>query len=497
MIEHLPILQVALPLIAAPVCLLLRSRVWANLWTRLISWLCFGSALTLLHNVRESGPISYLLGGWAPPVGIEYRITLTNAYVLVVVTAIASVVLLFDWRGGLANLPKGRSYLYYASFLLLIAGLSGMTVTGDAFNTFVFLEVSSLSSYSLIALGPGRRALMAAYSYLIMGTIGGTFVLVGIGFLYQMTGTLNFADLAVRLEPVLHTRTAEAGFAFVVVGLSIKLAVFPLHQWLPNAYSRAPGKVSAFLAGTATKVSYYVLLRFIFTVFGAAWVFGELRLQMLLIPLSLLAMFICSIAAIYQYDLKRTLAYSSIAQVGYMTLGLSLANQSGLTGGLVHMFNHGLMKSGLFLVMACIAYRMGDATIDDIAGLGKRMPFTMAAFVVGGLSLIGVPGTVGFVSKWYLVVGALDAGQPWIAVLILLSSLLALAYVWRIVEAAYFRTVPAGESAPVVREDAPLSMLAPTWILIGATVVFGVWTSLTAGIAGEAASQLLEAMPWR
>ncbi|MFP6639739.1 MAG: proton-conducting transporter membrane subunit, partial [Myxococcota bacterium] len=275
-------------------------------------------------------------------------------------------------------------------------------------------------------------------------------------------------------------------FAFLVVGTSIKLAVFPLHQWLPNAYTYAPSIVSAFLAATATKVAYYVLLRFIFTLFGVTFVFEVVGLSYLLLPLSLIAMFVGSAAAIYQTNIKRLLAYSSIAQIGYMTLGLSLANQEGLTGGLVHLFNHALMKGGLFLVVACIVFRTGSAQIEDMRGLGRRMPLTMAAFLIGGLSLIGVPGTVGFVSKWYLVLGALDRGWPIVAFLILASSLLAAVYVWRVVEVMYFQE---GELAP--RKEASLSRLVPTWALIGATIFFGLNTDFPLGVAGRAAGLLL------
>jgi multicomponent Na+:H+ antiporter subunit D len=296
---------------------------------------------------------------------------------------------------------------------------------------------------------------------------------------------------------MLESRSAVAGLGFLVVGLSIKLAVFPLHQWLPNAYTFAPPKVSAFIAGTATKVSYYLLLQVIFTVFGAGFVFDRLRFDDALVPLSLTAMFVGSLAAIYQADVRRLLAYSSIAQVGYMTLGLSLHNLNGLTGGIVHLLNHGLTKSGLFLVVAAMAHRMGSTEIRGLAGVGRRMPLTTFALVIGGASLIGVPGTAGFVSKWYFVLGALERGQLWIAVAVLLSSLLAVVYVWRLVEVAYFQS-PAPESREAglpERGEAPLAMLLPIYLLIGAVVVFGFWTGPTAGVARQAAAELLGVLP--
>lgn len=488
--DQLPVLVVVVPMIAAPVCILLRSTPIVRAVSVLVAWSCFGMSLVLLNQVMGSEIISYAMGNWLPPLGIEYRVDLLNAYVLVVVSLISAVVLLFPIESSALRIQPGRYYLFYAAFLLCLSGLFGITLTGDVFNIFVFLEISSLASYTLIGLGRDRQALKAAFSYLIMGTIGATFILIGIGLMYQMTGTLNLADLAVRLQPVMGTRTIWMAFAFLIVGTSIKLAVFPLHQWLPNAYTYAPSVVSAFLAATATKVAYYVLVRFVFTLFGIAFVFEEIGLSYLLLPLSLMAMFVGSAAAIYQTNIKRLLAYSSIAQIGYMTLGLSLVNQDGLTGGLVHLFNHAVTKGGLFLVVACIVFRLGSAKIEDMRGLGRRMPLTMAAFVIGGLSLIGVPGTVGFVSKWYLVLGALDRDWPFVAFLILLSSLLAVIYVWRVVEVMYFQE---GDAAP--RVEVSLSRLVPTWILIGATVFFGLNTDLTVGVASGAASLLLEGAP--
>jgi len=493
--EHYPVLLVVLPLLAAPICLLLRHGTASRILAVLVAWTCLAMALEVLNQVTSGENISYMLGGWAAPYGIEYRVDALNAYLLVIVSVIASVVLPFGETSSDLTVRTGSLYLYHAAFLLCFCGLMGIAVTGDLFNVFVFLEVSSLASYALIGLGKGRRALRAAFSYLVMGTIGGTFFLIGVGLLYQKTGTLNMADLAVRVRELTDAgvglRSVIAAFAFLVTGVSIKLAVFPLHQWLPNAYTHAPAKVSAFLAATATKVSFYLLLRVLFGIFGAAFVFGTLRLHVLLVPLSILAMFSCSLAAIYQRDIKRMLAYSSIAQIGYMTLGLSTNTELGLTGSIAHLFNHALTKGGLFLVVACVAFRLQSTKLEDWSGIGRRMPWTMAAFVVGGLSLIGVPGTVGFVSKWYLVLGALDAEWLPVAILILFSSLLAVVYVWRVVEIAWFREPPDD----VEIKDAPLSLLLPTWILIGGTVFFGLYTEITIEVARKAAGLLLGVAP--
>jgi len=373
-------------------------------------------------------------------------------------------------------------------FLLCLTGLLGITITGDVFNLFVFLEISSLSSYVMISLGRDRRALTAAYRYLIMGTIGATFYIIGVGLMYMMTGTLNMADLATLMPTIANTRVIQAALAFLTVGICLKLALFPLHLWLPNAYTYAPSVVTAFLAATATKVAVYILIRIIFTVFGAVNVFQVLDLQNILMALSIIAMFAASGIAIYQDNIKRLFAYSSIAQIGYIVLGLSFASEIGMAAGIIHLFNHAIMKCAIFMGLGCIALRVGGVSIRDMYGLGTRMPWTMAAIVIGGLSLIGIPMTVGFVSKWYLVRAALEAGMWPVAILIVLSSLLAIVYVWRIVEAAYLKEAPE-DAAPVT--EAPLSMLLPLWVMAGASIYFGIDATATLSIALDAAGSLL------
>ncbi|NIP59420.1 MAG: monovalent cation/H+ antiporter subunit D family protein, partial [Gemmatimonadetes bacterium] len=326
------------------------------------------------------------------------------------------------------------------------------------------------------------------------GSIGATFIVIGIGMMYAMTGTLNMADLAQRLPAVADTRTIRVAFGFLTVGVTLKLALFPLHLWLPNAYTFAPSAVTAFMAATATKVAVYMLLRFFFTVFGAAFSFDVMQLDLVLLPLALVAILSTSLVAIFQVDIKRMLAYSSVAQIGYMILGVSFASVTGLTAATIHLFNHALMKGALFMAMGCVMYRVGSVHIEAMYGLGRRMPWTMAAFVGGGLSLIGVPLTVGFISKWYLVLGALERGWWPVAVLVLFASLLAVVYVWRVVEAAYFRSFTEDNEAEVV-DEAPLALLVPTWALVLVNFYFGIDAQLTSRVAGEAARTLMGVLP--
>jgi multicomponent Na+:H+ antiporter subunit D len=490
--EHLPALQVVVPLAAAPLIVLLRHPGIAWALAVAASVFAFGASLGLAAEVARSGVISYAMGSWPPPWGIEYRVDALSAFVLVLVSAIGALVAPYAWRSVAAEVPREQQYLYYAVHCLCLAGLLGMTITGDAFNVFVFMEIASLAMYVLIALGRDRRALLASFQYLILGTIGATFYVIGVGLLYLVTGTLNIADMAERLPQVGAARPVLAALAFITVGLSLKLALFPLHLWLPNAYTYAPSAATALLAATATKVSVYVLLRYYFSVFGAGLVVEALPVPQILIGLSIVAIVTASLVALWQVDFKRLLAYSSVAQIGYIMLGIGLATRDGLTAAVVHLFNHGITKGALFMLVGGIALRAGGVDFRRLQGLGRAMPLTCLGITLAGLSLIGVPGTAGFISKWYLVLGALEAGHWWLAGLVVLTSLIAVAYVWRFVEAVYLSEPPADVT---LSGEAPLPMLAVSWVLVAACVWFGFDTAFTVESARRAALLMLGGAP--
>ncbi len=489
-VEQLPLLSVLVPLLTAPVCVLFRNKDVAWFMAGAASLISALFSLHVLLQVMDGSQISYALGGWAPPLGIEYRIDAANAFVMFLIAAMSTITLIYARRSVEHEIRTVSHTLFYCCFLLCFAGLMGVVATGDAFNIFVFLEISSLSTYVLIAMGADRdkRALTSAYDYLILGTIGATFFVIGIGFLYMATGTLNLADMSERIAVLGgDNRTIQAGLAFVVVGMGLKAAIYPMHLWLPGAYTHAPSVVTTFLAATATKAAIYVIMRFMFTVYSPDFTFQVATLMWIIVPLAVVAMFAASIIAIFQQDLKRMLAYSSVAQVGYMMLGIGLMNTTGLTASLVHMFNHGITKGALFMIVGAYVLRAGGSFCDRIVGLGKQMPLTSAAFVVAGLSLIGVPGTAGFISKWVLLDAAFERGWWWMALLIVASSLLAVIYVWKVVELLYFREAPEGQQLT----EAPTSMLVSIWVLTVACIVFGLNTELTIGAAETAANGFL------
>ncbi|MEP3246285.1 MAG: monovalent cation/H+ antiporter subunit D family protein [Sneathiella sp.] len=489
---HAPVLAILIPLLGAPICALFRGTTFPWLLTTTLSALSLVFSYELLLHVAANGPVSYEIGGWAPPFGIEYVADPLSAFVMLVISGISTGVLLYAKDSIAAEVPGKKLGLFFSAYLLALSGMMGITVTGDAFNIFVFMEIMSLSSYILIAMGEknDRRALFAAFQYLVIGTIGATFILIGVGLLYLMTGTLNIADIASQFDAISDTRPVRAAVGFLVVGIAIKLAMFPFHIWLPNAYAYAPNIVTAFFAGTATKVSVYLLIRFMFTIFGVDFSFGTVALNDLLMPLGVLAFLSMSVVAIFQTDLKRLLAFSSVAQLGYMTVGITLATEAGLTASILHIFNHAIVKTGLFLSVGAMFYITHSTQLKNLAGIGQRMPLTSFSFVLGGLALIGVPLTPGFISKWYLVQAALARGDMigyGLTIGMLISSLFAVIYVWRVVELAYFK--PSPEGAP--SGEAPLPMLAVIWLFVLGSFYFGIETSLPVGFAEQAARFLM------
>lgn len=489
-----PVMIVVLPLVMAAICAVMPKDKIAWLITLATTVVCAILALDIALQVRAQDVLSYGLGGWEPPFGIEYRVDGLNAPIMLLISVIGVICTLYALRSTDAEIEPKKRAPFYAAFLVAFAGLLGMVVTGDAFNVFVFLEVSSISTYVLVAMGASRdrRALNSAYNYLILGSIGATFFVIGVGFLYMETGTLNMVDMADQLAITADgSRVAQLAFAFIVVGLGLKLAMFPLHLWLPGAYAYAPTAITAFLAATATKAALYLLLRFVFTVFDPSLAFIGATLTWLLAVLGVIGMFVASLQAIFQTDARRVLAFSSVAQVGYMLLGVGMGTALGVSAGYVHIINHGIIKGALFLALGAFWYRFGIKRVSDFNGLGKIMPWTMSAFTIAALALIGVPGTAGFVSKWQLLTAAMDNGWYWAVGAIVVTSILAVVYMGRMLEAAWLRPAPVHNGKAVAKREAPLPMMLGLWGLAIASIVFGIMPSWPLDLARGAAQVML------
>ncbi|MFC2155951.1 proton-conducting transporter membrane subunit, partial [Acidobacteriota bacterium] len=365
---------------------------------------------------------------------------------------------------------------YFAAVVLMLCGFNGIVITGDLFNLYVFLEISSLSLYGLIASGE-KQSPVAAFRYLIMGTIAASFYLLGIGFLYMKTGSLNMADVKAILPSVLDQPAIAVALVLIVLGMGIKMALFPMHGWLPDAYIYAPSTSSAIIAPTGTKVGAYVLLRVMFFVFGVTFVTKNLPVAQIITYLAAIAIIYGSVVAIAQKEMKRMLAYSSVAQIGYIGLGIGLANPFGLIGAVLHVLNHAFMKACLFLVAGNFRFKLGHSRIDKLNNsVRKKMPWTMAAFTVGALSMVGLPPMAGFFSKWYLALATLENSNVLLLIVILISSLLNLVYFFRILEKVYMKPrtdTPPEEESDIERDEVGASMLWPTLILAAGLIILG------------------------
>ncbi len=465
-------------LIVAPLLLFAFIATLVGIWR--LTWAYMAAVLGLvlslaaasagIFRVLSEGELHHYLGGWPPPFGIEYVLDHLSAFVVLIVVFIGLITVIYPPEAGLYQVPR-KGVPMYGLILLLIAGLVGVVVTGDLFNLFVFLEIYSLASYALITLG-GDRAVVASFRYLVLGTIAGSFYLLGVGFIYFSTGTLNMADAAQLLPPLYDSPTIMAAAALIVVGMGIKMALFPLHVWLPDAHSYAPPVIAAILAAIQIEVAAYVVVRMLLTVFQPQYFIEVLPVTTIIGWTSAAGIIFGSVMAIAQKEFKRMLAYSTVAQVAYIGLGIGLANPLGLIGGLLHILNHAFMKSCLFLVAGGIRFQTGLHEIPKFAGLGRKMPLMMAAFTAAALSMVGIPPTCGFFSKWYLVLGSIDANNWVFVAVILVSSLLTAVYFFRVIEKLY--AIPSSGDPAVEQATEPSArILVPILILAVGVIILG------------------------
>ncbi|MDB2414265.1 monovalent cation/H+ antiporter subunit D family protein [Rickettsiales bacterium] len=489
MIENnLPALQVVITLVAAPICAMLPRANIAWLFTSIATALAFAVSIMLTISVYGGEVISYEMGNWKAPFGIVYQVDMLSALMLVLISGMGFIVALYGYSSVKAEIEKEKRPLFYSTYLLCLSGLLGIVITNDAFNVYVFLEISSLATYALIAMGKDRRALLSSFEYLILGTIGATFILIGIGLIYSMLGTLNINDMASKISLAEDSLPIKAALVFFVIGVALKIAMFPLHLWLVNSYTNAPSMASSFLSATATKVGIYVLIRVIYSIFGAEYVFAAFPLGKILVTFGVLAILAGSMVAMFQDNVKRMLAYSSVAQIGYIILAIGLKSELALAAALIHICAHAISKGALFMSVGCVSLQKEGSRFSDFKGVGKEMPMTMMVFVIAGLSLVGVPFTAGFISKWYLLQASLGVDLWLVFILLIFSSLLALIYIWRVVEYAFFMEPDKGS---VVAKESGFSLLIPMWALIVAIVFFGVYSSPITKIAMSIAQSLI------
>jgi proton-translocating NADH-quinone oxidoreductase chain N len=376
--------------------------------------------------------------------------------------------------------------LYYTLLLAMISGMVGTVFSGDLFTLYVFWELMSISSYVLVAFRKETwEPVEAGFKYLIMSAAGSATVLFGMSFLYGMAGTLNFQGLATTLGTSSSVWLYVA-FLFILVGFGVKTAIVPLHTWLPDAHSAAPTPISALLSGIVIETGLYALLRTSFSAFlsiQSQW-FGIIAF------LSILTMTTGNLMALLQKDVKRLLAYSSIGHMGYMLVGLALATQIGLTGTLLHIFNHALMKGAAFLCAGAIIFRLGTRNLDEMSGAGRKMPITTIFFAISLFALMGMPPLNGFISELTLITATMQSNVGWLGVAIILNSILSSAYYLRVL-----RTLiqPTLSDAAQKAKEAPVLMLIPIGVMTALIIFFGIYPEPVIKVAQQAATALLSA----
>jgi multicomponent Na+:H+ antiporter subunit D len=408
----------------------------------------------------------YSIGGWEPPVGISWVQDGFSNLMLVIVSLISFCATLFSIQYMKRYTSK---YKYYSLFLLMVTGMNGVILTGDMFNLFVFLEIAAVASYALVAFGGEHEELEASFKYLVLGSVGSSFILLGIGLLYGMTGYLNMAAIANNLGGS-NNMLVLLATVFFIVGFGIKAAMVPFHPWLPDAHPSAPAPISAMLSGVLIKaLGIYTLTRVLFNVIGVSRLYGGI-----LITIGILSMVIGVFLAVGQWDFKRLLAYHSISQMGYVVLGLGIggfilaadgniyAGTLAILGGIFHLVNHSVFKSLLFLCSGSIEYSTGTRQLKEMGGLGTKMPVTRTTCTIASLSIAGVPPFNGFWSKLLIVIAAFQGGYHWLAVVTILVSFVTLISFLKVLRYAFLGELP--DYLNQIRES-PVSMLMPLIIL--------------------------------
>ena len=458
---------------------------------------CISLAVAMIGSVHfarltmQGAIFSYAVGGWEAPWGIEVLINPFSAFMLVVISSVALLIVIFSTSSLQSEVPEQGIGWYYTIVLLLIAAMMGMVVTNDLFNIYVFIEVTGISACALVLSKGTKQSAEASFKYLLLATVGSGFVLFGITLLYLITGNLNITFIAHEFSIVYmqYPFLIWTVLSFFLVGFSIKSALFPLHVWLPDAHSSAPTTSSALLSALVVKVYIVALVKIYFLIFGFE-ILDQIFIRHIILIMASTAMIGGSMFAFVQLNLKRRLAYSSVAQIGYIFLGIGLGSVTGLTAGILHIFNHAVMKACLFLAAGAIYHQTGEKQVNYLQGIGYKMPITIGAFSIAAFSMVGLPLFSGFISKWYLATGSIEAGMPFFVGLIILSGLLNASYFLPIIWQAFF-VVDEHEPKIFTLDAIPRSMSFSMIVLAAMIIYFGINPKIPFDLARSAVSYLL------
>jgi len=459
------------PIIMTPILMSVsdRSEKLRDILAVVTSAITFLLVLTLYPFVVRGGIVQHTFFEILPNLEISIRLDVLSFSL----TAIASFIWLLSTIYSIDYMAKEHGgSRYYPVLMFTLGSCLGIFLAGDFFTLFVFFELMSLISYILVVHEETEEALKAGYKYLVMTIIGGLALFFGIIITFELGGTVSFGVGSIIEEGTL---IAFLAFMCFLIGFGMKAGMFPLHVWLPDAHPVAPSPASALLSGVMLKTGAYGLFRVIFNAFSIE-VMQTNNWDIVLGVLAVITILLGSAVALTQNDLKRRLAYSSVGMMGYVLLGLSVLNENAIIGAVFHIFCHAIMKSCLFLAAGAIIWKTGKRTISELGSIGREMPFTMACFSIAALAMIGIPPLSGFLSKWTLGLGALDANATFYVIVLLISSLLNALYYLPIIVPAFFEMVGDEEQGHALKlsvQDVPPKMLAPMIILAIFTVIFG------------------------
>lgn len=399
----------------------------ANLGTlSLLGFSLYSISIVFSHKI-----LVYKVGGWIPPIGICMVLDGLTSFMLVTVNLVSFLIALYSIGYMKRYTDK---HIFFTLFMLMLAGMNGIIVTGDLFNLFVFFEIASIASYALVAFGTEAEELEASFKYAVMGSVASSFVLLGIALLYSYTSTLNMADISLALS----NKSSSVMVNFITVlflaGFGLKAALVPFHAWLPDAHPSAPASISAMLSGVFIKtLGVYAICRVFFNILGLSN-----QIFFILIILGIISMIVGALLAIPQVDIKRMFAYSSISQIGYIIFALGIGTPLAILGGLFHLFNHAVFKSLLFLDSGAIEYSCHTRDLNRLGGLNVRLPVTGVTSFFGSMSISGIPPLGGFWSKLIIIIAAIQAGYFGTATVAILVSIITLAYYLKFQSYAFF-----------------------------------------------------------
>ncbi|MBE0700200.1 MAG: monovalent cation/H+ antiporter subunit D family protein [Acholeplasmataceae bacterium] len=493
MIEQLPLINLLLLLGMALIIPLFKKRSFSR--TLIMGFVVLiaviASSIVILYHVSTHGDIHYLFGGHESFIGIEFVVNSFSAFFTLFVICLATLVYWYSCGDATEGIEEKEYGRYYILLFILLFSMFGILYTNDLFNTYVFIEILSITTCSIISIKRKKETYTAAFRYVMLNEIGSLSYLFGVALLYMITGYTNMDLVAGRLQEIWHLYPTNIIIAigFMIIGLGIKAAIFPFHIWLPDAHSSAPSTSSAILSAIVVKVYLLILVKVLFKVFGIE-IIGALNVDVILMVIAGVGMIMGSIFAIAQKDIKRMLGYSSVAQIGYIVLGIGLMSALGLQAAFFHIISHGMMKAVLFLAVGIIIYHKKIRKINEMNGLGFQMPITMGIFSIAAFGMIGIPLTSGFISKLYLGLAVLEKQQIVFIVVIVLSGLLNILYYMPIIISAFLKDNKDKQRITTV-EKIPKTMLLPVVILGILILILGVYPNLILGLIEAAVQSIL------